>query len=446
MNLQKIETELNAKIAAFDALAEDENATPAKLTELGDEIKTLKASYESACATQRSVDEARAAVSTPVAGASGVKPAAPRKPSAVENPKANFEDDPKKGFATPREFFAAVLAVSTGEQAADERMSFLSGRRNQFSAAVGSDEHSRFSDPHGGFLVPAAFINTMLSTSWDGDPMAGRTTAIPMAAPSVDIPARVDKNHTSSVSGGFRVYRTAEGDTAADSRSTFETITYKATQLMGVTYATEQLLRDSAITVLAMIENGFREEFASVLVEERLTGSGVGKFLGVLNSPALVTVAKESGQAADTINYDNVLKMRSRVWRYGGAIWMANHDALPQLAKLSLVVGTGGAPVWVPSAGPDIPDMLMGRPIIFHEHMETLGDLGDIICCNWSQYLEGTRQGVTSDESVHVRFLNNERTFRFTMENAGAPWWRSALTPKKSSSTLSPFVALAARA
>jgi hypothetical protein len=55
-------------------------------------------------------------------------------------------------------------------------------------------------------------------------------------------------------------------------------------------------------------------------------------------------------------------------------------------------------------------------------------------------------QPLQSAESLHVRFEYNERTFRFTMRNDGRCWWRSAITPKKSSTTLSPFVTLAARA
>ena len=63
----------------------------------------------------------------------------------------------------------------------------------------------------------------------------------------------------------------------------------------------------------------------------------------------------------------------------------------------------------------------------------------------WSQYLEGYRQDMQMAESIHVRFLNHENTFKFWVRNDGAPWWRSALTPHKSSDTLSPFVTLAAR-
>jgi hypothetical protein len=76
--------------------------------------------------------------------------------------------------------------------------------------------------------------------------------------------------------------------------------------------------------------------------------------------------------------------------------------------------------------------------------MQTLGTAGDLMLVNWSQYLEGTYQPLQSAESIHVRFVNNERAFRFTMRNDGAPWWRSALTPKHSSNTLSPYVRLAA--
>jgi len=52
---------------------------------------------------------------------------------------------------------------------------------------------------------------------------------------------------------------------------------------------------------------------------------------------------------------------------------------------------------------------------------------------------------MSNAESVHVRFLNHERTFKFWMENDGRCWWRSAMTPKRSASTLSPFVTLATR-
>ena len=54
--------------------------------------------------------------------------------------------------------------------------------------------------------------------------------------------------------------------------------------------------------------------------------------------------------------------------------------------------------------------------------------------------------GLEMAESVHVRFLYNEKTFRFMFPINGAPTWKSALTPANGSNTLSPFVSLATRA
>jgi HK97 family phage major capsid protein len=166
----------------------------------------------------------------------------------------------------------------------------------------------------------------------------------------------------------------------------------------------------------------------------------------VINAPCLVSITKETGQDADSIVYENIIKMRARCWRYQDAIWLYNHDCLPQLMQLVMVIGTSGVPMWQTSAREGEPDMLLGRPAFPTEFCPTVGDAGDIILGNWSQYLEGTYQPLESAESLHVRFEYNERTFRFTMRNDGRCWWRSALTPKKSTSTLSPFVVINARA
>jgi hypothetical protein len=102
--------------------------------------------------------------------------------------------------------------------------------------------------------------------------------------------------------------------------------------------------------------------------------------------------------------------------------------------------------MWQMNALSDHADVLFGRPAYATQYCNVLGSVGDIMLVNWSQYLEGLYQPLRSDESIHVRFFNLERAFRFYERNCGAPWWRSALTPAKSTNTLSPIVTLAARA
>lgn len=358
----------------------------------------------------------------------------------VTSQRTLAEDDPNRGFRSSREFYLSVMEDALGIRA-DERLAPL-------RAAAGSDEQGEYSNPHGGFLIPVGFRPDLMTIGHDSDPTLGRTMQVPMDAPSISFNARTDKNHTTSVTGGLRVYRRKETQAVEGSRMEMEQITLKVNSLMGVNFQTEELLADSPVSVAAFIEQGFREELGSKILSEKLNGTGAGEMLGVLNAgnECLIEIAKEGGQPADTIVYDNILKMRARCWRFSQAIWIANPDTLPTLAKIALVIGTAGIPQFISGNGGDVPDTLMGRPIFWSEYAETLGDKGDLLLGNWSQYVEGAIGGIESAESIHVRFLNNERAFRMSLRNDGRPWWRSPITPKKGANTLSPFVTLAARA
>jgi HK97 family phage major capsid protein len=234
--------------------------------------------------------------------------------------------------------------------------------------------------------------------------------------------------------------------TKTATRMQIEQVTLTAHSLFGLSFASEELLADSPVSFAAILAAGFSDQFTYHMINERLNGTGVGEPMGIMNSPCLVSIVKETDQPATTIRFPNIVKMRARAWGYQDAIWMANHDCIPQLMQMNVEVGVGGAPVWQPSAVPDHPDMLLGRPIIFTEYAQTLGTAGDIVLANWKEYLEGVLQPLQSAESIHVRFDAHERVFKFWLRNAGAPWWRSALTPKNSTDTLSPFVVLAVRA
>ena len=354
----------------------------------------------------------------------------------VTNPVAAFEKDPKKGFADHQEFLTSV--ITAGHRGVlDDRMRFM--------ATAGSDEAGEYSDPHGGFLVPAGLAPGILQVGPESDPISARVTNVPMPQPILKFNARVDKNHSTSVSGGLIVTRRQPTQTAASSRTQYEQIELNTHSLTGISYATNEIIERSPESFAALLDAGFRDQFGSHLVDERLNGTGISEFEGIMSNPALITASKEAGQDADTIVYENLIAMRSRAWNYGNCIWMANHDTLPNLMSIVFPGTLGGWPIWQQNALVDHPDTLFGRPLIMTEYVQTLGDKGDIVLVDWSQYLEGTYKPLRSAESMHVRFLEHEMTFKFWIENDGGGWWRSALTPKNSTATLSPFITLEER-
>lgn len=344
-----------------------------------------------------------------------------------------WKKDPKRGFKSGTELLAAIYAST--------RTGSIDPRLRGIAATAGSDEATTQNDPYGGYLVPQGLIAPGIKAmSVETNPFEGKTTPVNMGAARIlKINARVDKDHSTSVSGGLRVYRRVETQTVTTSRMKFEQVTLEKNELMGVTYAAEELLKASPEAFVSILAAGFGDEFAAVKFEEILNGDGVGRYHGIANNPALVTISKEAGQAADTIVRQNVLKMMSRCWGYGNAFWYANHGTIPVLAELTMPGNQ--TPMYQTLNGIAT---LLGRPIYFGERAAALGDLGDIICVNPSEFLEDAGAGIEQASSIHVRFLEHEQTFKFWTENAGAGWWRSALTPKRGP-TMSPFVYLEAR-
>jgi HK97 family phage major capsid protein len=171
--------------------------------------------------------------------------------------------------------------------------------------------------------------------------------------------------------------------------------------------------------------------------------------LGILNSGCLVSVSAETGQAAATVVYENINKMWARMIASSrpNAVWVINQDVEPQLNQMSIAVGTGGVPVYLPAGGAAAAPYatLFGRPVIPIEQCQTVGTVGDIMLCDYTQYYAIDKGGMKRDVSIHVRFVYDESVFRFVYRFDGQPMLGSAITPKNGTNDLSHFVALASR-
>jgi HK97 family phage major capsid protein len=251
---------------------------------------------------------------------------------------------------------------------------------------------------------------------------------------------------TGSRFGGIQIYRKPEGVAATAKKPKYAQLRWELKKLIGLSYTTDELEADAGAHA-AIVQQAFAEEFAFVIDDEIFRGEGGSQMLGILNSDCFVSQAKETSQTADTIVYENLVKMYSRFIGRSG-VWLANRDCFPQLATMSLTVGTGGGPVYLPPNGAaDSPyGTLLGMPLVFTEQSATVGDLGDIVLADLSQYYVIEKGGLNGAVSAHVKFIEDEMAYRWTLRNDGQPIWKSAITPYKGSATRSPFVGLAARA
>ena len=188
----------------------------------------------------------------------------------------------------------------------------------------------------------------------------------------------------------------------------------------------------------------FAAEFGFRLDAAILSGSGAGVPLGILNSPALITVASEGGQTPGTIVLANVSKMWSRLPApcRRRAVWIVSEDTEAQLDTLTVSSGSANSHTYIPAGvyGNPTP-LLKGRPVLVIEQAAQLGSVGDIVLADLSQYLliDG---GVTPQVSADVRFLNDEVVWRFALRVDGSPAWVSPITPYNGGATRSPFVTL----
>jgi HK97 family phage major capsid protein len=180
--------------------------------------------------------------------------------------------------------------------------------------------------------------------------------------------------------------------------------------------------------------------------DDMLNGLGVAGAHGVLNHASLVTVTKENGQAADTIVYNNLLKMWVRRYPRGSYTWFINQQCEPQLDLLYMAAGTAGIPANFVTLDAQGVTRIKGAPVVVTEFNSGLGDVGDILLADWSQYKLATIGGVSAASSMHVQFLTDQMCYRFTRRVDGLPTWQSVLTPYKgTANTMSPFITLEAR-
>ena len=372
MTLQEIFAKAQAAIDAGNA----EEAE--KLISQADQMKRLQALQPE---PEPQESEAEAALKAQVADLEAFKARVEAEPPVAKAGVQVTEDETDKKAAQPwnnlGEQLKAVFVAAMQPHATDDRLKAQ-------KALLGANE-TVSSD--GGFLVQTDFADSIFSIEHNAGALAQRCQRIPVGANANGLKMNAiaeTSRATGSRWGGVRGYWVAEGGTITASQPTFRQMELNLNKLAAAVYATDELLQDTT-ALESVISQAVAEELAFLLDDSIMNGTGAGQPAGILNSEALISVAKESGQAAATVVYENVLKMWSRAHARSrmspNMIWAINQDIEPQLNSMTAPVGTGGVPVYLPPGGlSESPyGTLMGKPVVPTEFNATLGTVGDIM-------------------------------------------------------------------
>jgi len=328
------------------------------------------------------------------------------------------------GFDNMGDFLQALYRRSKGE-GFDARLEPL-----QIRASIGESVPSS-----GGFAVPEQFVYKAFTEDLQDTVLLQLCDKVTMTSDKLNIPIFGDDSHSTSAPFGIVWSQIAESADFGTAQSLpFKKLGLNAYKSGALFSASNEWLADADPAMRLRLEAIFQTSLRWYCESKLWTGTGVGQALGALVGPGALEIPKETGQQADTLMTENIVKMwaRLRPGSHARAIFCANPTTFPMLATLSISIGTGGSVVSLlqPSGIAGAPaTSILGRPLFLSEHLPALGEAGDICLLDPLLYTLADRKQITVDASPHHRFQYDETSFRVQARFDGQPALNSVLTP-----------------
>lgn len=213
--------------------------------------------------------------------------------------------------ALPREYKPRTVWKSSGEFLRDGFVAHKEGRKDEWTA-----KHRASLEPitkaiqgmstqvavDGGALVLPEFNTTIMERVYD-NAIWSATDQYTVTGNNMTFVANAETSRvTGSRAGGLQAYWADEGGAVTDSKPTFRKFGLKLKKLMIVVYLTDELIEDSGTAIQQYVSRKVGEEFNWMLGNAVFRGTGTGQPLGIYNSPNLLTITKETGQLAATLD------------------------------------------------------------------------------------------------------------------------------------------------
>lgn len=348
-----------------------------------------------------------------------------------------------EGFKTFGSFLRAVKTADIG-QGVDKRLQAWrkeDGPENKdITDAIGASA---------GYLAQPEFYTRMFQLVGEASIIRPGATVIPMRSRSLLIPYLKQSGTTAGQPhwfGGMIAYWTEEAGSKQKTQPDFGYIELVAHKLAAITRASDESLADSAVSLEAFLNGQMGYAGVCSWMEDYafLRGTGGGMPLGILNSPALVTVARHADNPL--IQYTDLVDMLEHFLPSARGRWAFSQSAIPDLMTMK---DPSGQYLWPTlfqgGASAAQPGSIFGMPVTFTEKLPIVGQEGDALLYDPAFYVIGDREAVTVASSIHEKFSDDLTTWRVTERIDGQPWLRSPITLADGATTVSPFVTLGAK-
>jgi HK97 family phage major capsid protein len=391
-------------------------------------------------------------------GSAATIPIGPNSSIAVRD---RSEDDPRRGFANLADFATTVVrrspaaAARNGTQVdprliASARLDGALALADDGVGGIGAAPTGYHQEGHGssgeGYMVPPEFRQEIWSLVFADDDLLALTKPETTSSNGFDW---IADESTPWGTTGIQAYWLAEGAQKISSKASLSPRQFRLHKLAALVLATDELLED-APRLNSRLTSGAARAIQWKASDAVMWGTGAGQPLGWhhASNPSLISVAKETSQAAATIVPKNILKMYSRMLDMPGSrwLWLANRNIVPELVDLKL----GNEPSWTAQNGGlrEAPSgVLLGIPIRFTNHASTLGTKGDLQLVDFAGYYAAIKSGgIQFATSIHLYFDYDISAFRWVFRLGGQPFLSAPVTPANGNTTQSQFITLDTRA
>lgn len=428
MNLEQMQArlgEIDTKLAEFDNLTEDQTTSEvqAEIEALGVEADDLLGKIEA----KNKIENLRTRMS---AGQSKTKDLTASQKAKTVVAKELRVTNEHGGFRSKQDFYKNVINFGKGEDV------------RQFT-----NEIFTTSSEKGAQMIPVDFVGGINQVMESDQSLLSRTDNYSTSSNRIFL--NTDEDQAWDNTAGVRAYWLKEGDAYTESDPELDGAEIKLHKVGALIVATEESLSDMTF-LTSLIDRKAPAAIMQKVNEAIISGNGAGKPRGLSECGHRFSTPKESGQAADTFLFENVVAMDSHFMPNANGLWILN-PALKE--KVRLLEDAAGNNIYLNGSqfghGAAAPfDTLYGKEVMYAMGgAKELGDEGDAILADLSKYTTVVKtNGVREDVSTHVKWLEDKTAFKYSIRVGGDCIFKEPVTPQYGDYKVSNIITLADRA